>query len=274
MNRVFMGTELEGVVAFWRIWRRDGVAMAFSGHDRDFWLDGLLHRAAPGMVPSSVRRSRDLEPDAVEVEGALSHDSISEADLDAGRFDGARIAIGLVDWETLEASVLYRGTLGDIAHEGVRFEAELHSDKAALALDTVPRTSPTCRAEFCGKQCGVSQAKVTHEAILVSVDFESNAVVLETAGNAPDLLGGRVRWVGGPHAGTDMLVNGVQGEALILDTELSSSVAQGDRAMVIEGCDHTLSTCHDRFGNAVNFRGEPFLPGNDMLVRYPTGSTT
>jgi len=45
------------------------------------------------------------------------------------------------------------------------------------------------------------------------------------------------------------------------------------RAQVLEGCDHTLQTCGTRFGNAINFQGEPFLPGNDLIVRYglPTG---
>ena len=37
---------------------------------------------------------------------------------------------------------------------------------------------------------------------------------------------------------------------------------------VREGCDRTLETCQARFGNAVNFQGEPFLPGNDQLARY------
>lgn len=35
-----------------------------------------------------------------------------------------------------------------------------------------------------------------------------------------------------------------------------------------EGCDHRIATCSGRFGNAVNFQGEPFLPGNDHLSRY------
>jgi hypothetical protein len=44
--------------------------------------------------------------------------------------------------------------------------------------------------------------------------------------------------------------------------------AIGTKAELIEGCDHTITTCATRFGNAVNFRGEPFLPGNDLLARY------
>ena len=30
-----------------------------------------------------------------------------------------------------------------------------------------------------------------------------------------------------------------------------------------------FATCRDRFANAQNFRGEPHLPGNDLLTRYP-----
>jgi uncharacterized phage protein (TIGR02218 family) len=46
------------------------------------------------------------------------------------------------------------------------------------------------------------------------------------------------------------------------------AVAVGDRAEVIEGCDKTIATCAARFANAVNFRGEPYLPGIDLLTRY------
>ena len=64
--------------------------------------------------PSAIRRSADFEPDSAEVEGALSHDSIPAADLAKGRFDGARVLIGVVDWETQTREVLYRGTIGTV----------------------------------------------------------------------------------------------------------------------------------------------------------------
>ena len=43
------------------------------------------------------------------------------------------------------------------------------------------------------------------------------------------------------------------------------------RVRLTEGCDKQLSTCRDRFANAVNFRGEAHLPGNDLMTRYPGG---
>ena len=30
-----------------------------------------------------------------------------------------------------------------------------------------------------------------------------------------------------------------------------------------------LSTCKTRFNNVINFRAEPFIPGNDLMVSYP-----
>jgi len=43
----------------------------------------------------------------------------------------------------------------------------------------------------------------------------------------------------------------------------------GCRVELREGCDKRFATCVSRFDNAVNFRGEPHLPGNDLLTRYP-----
>ena len=45
----------------------------------------------------------------------------------------------------------------------------------------------------------------------------------------------------------------------------------GARVELIEGCDKSLATCAARFANALNFRGEPYLPGMDLLTRYPGG---
>lgn len=269
MSRVWFAEELETAATFWRVMRRDGVTLGFTTHDRDLWFDGVLHRAAPGMTPSAIRRSADLDADSAEVEGALSHDAITGADLAAGRFDGAALRVGLVDWESGARDCLYRGAIGSVAQEEGRFTAELVSRKAALLADPVPRTSPTCRAAFCGPGCNLSPVRFTHEAVLVAIDAERNAVTLDTPAAPRDLAGGFLRWLDGPHAGLTMTIMLADEDGLVLDTPLDPALAPGLRAVVREGCDRTLDTCAARFGNAVNFQGEPFLPGNDLLTRYP-----
>lgn len=269
MNRIWFSDRLETVAMFWRVLRRDGVALGFTTHDRDLWFGGLLHRAAPGMIPSSLRRSGDFEPDSAEVRGALTHDALSAADLAMGRFDGAQVRIGLVDWETLEHDVLYAGSLGEIVEEDGRFTAGLISRKAELLRDPVPRTSPMCRAAFCGPGCTLSALSFTHEARVMATAFGDNAVTLATGASPETLVGGVLRWLDGPQAGLSMDVMATGASGVVLATPLDPALAPGTRAIVREGCDHTLGTCAARFGNAANFQGEPFLPGNDMIVRYP-----
>lgn len=268
MSHVFFTSELEGIATFWRIFRRDGIALGFTSHDRDLWFDGLLHRAAPGMVPSAIRRTADLSPDSSEVDGVLSHDSIAASDLAGGRYDDAAIAIGAVDWETLDRAILYNGTIASVSGDGDRFSADIRSIKHDLERDFVPRTSPTCRAVFCGPGCTLSAARFTREAIVTTVDREANActfgVIVPT-----DFVGGELMWVDGDAAGsTSEIVSGESG-ALVLSQPLPDMLKPGDIARLREGCDHTLATCNDRFANAANFQGEPFLPGNDLLSRYP-----
>lgn len=267
MSRVYYSAETEALATFWRIHRRDGLTLGFTSHDRDLWFDGIVHRAAPGMVPSAVRRSAGLDADLADVEGVLSHDAIAAPDLAEGRFDGASVVIGVVDWENLDHAALYRGTIGTVSDEGQAFTAQLRSAKALLDSAPVPRTSPTCRALFCGPGCTLPAARYTHDIRVASTHPAHNRVNLTGGPGAEALTDGWLRWLDGPHAGLTMLIVESDAGGIMLDAPLSPAVQPGMRVSVREGCDHTIRTCADRFGNAVNFQGEPFLPGNDLMVR-------
>ncbi|MBS0476361.1 MAG: DUF2163 domain-containing protein [Proteobacteria bacterium] len=270
MTRTWFSQPLECVATFWRVARRDGVSLGFTTHDNDLWFDGVLHRAAPGMVPSAIRRSADFEPDSAEVQGALSHDSIAASDLALGRYDGAAVLIGVVDWESLERHVLYRGSIGTVAEEAGAFTATLQSRKAELQRDPVPRTSPSCRAVFCGPGCNLSASRFSRMARLLSFDPPGNCATLLEPLPLQGFVGGHLRWLDGPLAGTTMGIVAAQGGALVFDTPIDLPPPPGCAVLLREGCDRTLATCAARFANAVNFQGEPFLPGNDLVTRYPS----
>ena len=205
MTRIFFDRPLDTVATFWRVHRRDGVALGFTTHDRDIWVDGLLHRAGPGMVPSAIRRTVDFSDDAAEIEGALSHDAITESDLASGRYDGARVAVGAIDWEMGAAEILYRGTIESVGRESGSFTARLRSAKAVLARDTIPRTSPGCRARFCDRGCTLSPARFTHRAIVTGIDRDADRVSFAIADPAR-FAEGEVRWLDGPQTGLSAIV--------------------------------------------------------------------
>lgn len=267
---VFLEAELTTIALCWRLERRDGVAMGFTTHDRDLAIGGLLYRAAPGMLPSAITLSDGFSADSIDVEGALSSAAITGLDLRAGRWDGASVRVFMVDWEAPEGEFLpvARGELGEVSIQGDAFVAELRGPAALLDRAVVEQTAPECRAMLGDKRCRVDMAgRVILTRIASLVDEEIVEVEAAPAGNAYGY--GRLRWLGGANSGLESAVLRSDGVRLTLREPPALAAAIGDLVELHEGCDKSLATCAGRFGNAANFRGEPHLPGMDLLTRYP-----
>ncbi|MDT0576535.1 DUF2163 domain-containing protein [Croceicoccus sp. F390] len=270
MNRHWFAGELETVASFWRLYRRDGITFGFTSHDRDLVFDDIRHRASPGLVHSAVRLTSGLEPDSAEAHGAFTHEAITSDDIAQGCYDSATVEMGLVDWRNMEHKTLFGGSIGAVNHDEFEFTAELESAKSVLRKEPVPRTSPSCRALFCGPGCNLPAPRFTHEVFIGAVDPQTQEISL--SGDALDpmlLLEGTLRWIDGPAAGSSHRIVAINDGKLVLDPVLRTRPNAGTRAIAREGCDHRVQTCADRFGNVANFRGEPFLPGNDSISRYP-----
>lgn len=268
----FLQPELTTIAFCWRIERRDGVAIGFTTHDRDLETDGLVYRAAPGMLPSAIALSDGFEPDMLDVSGALTSDAISEADLKAGRWDGAAVSIFMVDWEDPEGGRLQlaRGELGEVAVRGDAFEAELRGPTAELERAAVEQTSPQCRAELGDKRCRVDMAGRVRVTRVVGVPGEDRVEVEGFSADANAYGYGRLRWISGPNSGLESAVLSSAGAALTLREPPHFAPAVGDLVELTEGCDKAFASCRARFANALHFRGEPHLPGMDLLTRYPS----
>lgn len=271
MTDAWLAGPLTSVAYGWRLERRDGVTLGFTSHDRDVEVDGLLLRAAPGMMPSSITESLGLEVDGLDVRGVLTADAIRVDDLHAGRWDGARLSIFLFDWTDPQAGtrILAVGELGAVTHSGDSFGAEFRGPAAKLDRPVGPYTSPGCRAEFCDVACGLSAARFSIERRATSISGTTIGFSEPLPGPANAFALGRLRWLDGRNCGlwSEVLASGSSSVELI--NAPAFRVIANARVMLVEGCDKTISTCAARFGNAINFRGEPFLPGNDLLTRYP-----
>ena len=258
--------DLTSLAFCWRLERRDGVVLGFTSHDRDLDLGGLTYRAAPGMVPSAIERRDSLDPDTMELSGALTSSLITDADLLAGRWDGARLRVMAVNWADPADNPVFlaRGELGSVESDGLSFSAELRGPSALLEAPVVEETSPECRAELGDRRCRVDMAGRRTLARIVSAN---GAVV--TVDNGPgDYAFGTLRWLDGANAGLTGAIMASSGPQVELREPPPFVPGPGAMVELIEGCDKRLTTCVARFANAANFRGEPHLPGNDLLVRY------
>jgi len=263
--------EVTTLAFCWRLQRRDGVALGFTSHDRDLEIEGFRYRAAPGMAPSAISKSDGLDVDTLDVAGALTSDAISKADLAAGRWDGAQLWLAAVDWSDPDAEPVHlaRGELGEVGITDGAFTAELRGPTALLERPVVEATSPECRAELGDKRCRIDLAARTRFArIAVAIDaatFDVDAG--EPSDNAYGY--GRLRWIGGGNSGLSSAILRSDGARLYLHEPPPVAVAVGTLVELTEGCDKIFATCRDRFANGENFRGEPHLPGADLLTRYP-----
>ena len=267
-----MSDQLLTLALCWRVERRDGVMLALTDHDRDLVVDGVTYRAAPGMVPSAIVRGEGLDADTMEVSGALGVGAFRRDDLLAGRWDGARVVIGAVDWSdpARAAIALGEGRIGEVALDGHGFTAELRGAQAQLERPASEATSPTCRATLGDQRCRVAMAPRRRFARVAAC--AGAEVTLESGAPVDDAYGdGVLRWFGGANAGLTSAITRSAGAVLTLRDTPLFAVAPGVLVEVTEGCDRRLATCAGRFGNVRNFRGEPHLPGIDLLTRYPGG---
>lgn len=263
--------ELTRVALCWWVERADGVGIGFTSHDRMLVVDGRDHAAAPGMVPSAVTRSAGFDVATLDVKGALTSDRVTAADLAAGRWDGARVRMFAVDWGDPGGPrvELARGEIGDVSVADGAFTAELRGSTAVLERAVVEQTSPECRASLGDRRCRVDMAGRVAVARVAEV-VSGQVLVLDRAEPEANAYGyGRVRFLDGANAGLSVAVTASDGDRITLRDPPRLSVAAGERIELRQGCDRLLATCAGRFANVVNFRGEPHLPGNDLLTRYP-----
>lgn len=260
--------ELTSLALCWRIERSDGAGLGLTSHDAPVTADGVTFVPSPGILPAAVTRSLGVKPSSAEVEGSLSSDAIGERDLALGRWNGAGVRLSAVDWLEPDASAiqLVAGELGEVSVEGDSFSAELRGAAARLDSPVGPATSPECRARFGDKYCRVDLAGRSIRAAVVSADG-ADLFLDRAVGEA--FLFGRLRFVSGENSGLTTTVLAVSGDIVRVRDLPRGTVLPDCRVELREGCDKRFVTCSGRFDNAVNFRGEPHLPGNDLLTRYP-----
>ncbi|WP_339913283.1 DUF2163 domain-containing protein [uncultured Brevundimonas sp.] len=117
----------------WRLTRRDGVVTGFTDHDRDLTVDGVVCRAASGWMAGAGESAVGSTAGSFVASGGLDDDALTEADIRAGRYDGARVALWRVDWREPTLAVrLWTATLTRLRREGEGLVAEMEGPLAAL----------------------------------------------------------------------------------------------------------------------------------------------
>ena len=262
--------EVTTLSTCWRLERADGWVRGFTDHDRDLVVDGLAHTASTGFLPSAIKSGADLSVDNLDVDGFLDDDALTASDLTAGLFDGARIEIYLVNWADLGQGrvLLRRGTLGEVKRADRRFSAEVRGVANRLQQTQGRLYSRLCRTDLGSAECTVDLGPLTDDLAIQAVTA-GDAFLIPTARPSGFYAFGTCTFLTGANAGASVEILGHVAQAVTLFTPMPRPILVGDQVRLVAGCDKTIETCHARYGNVLNFRGEPHIPGNDKVFSYP-----
>lgn len=92
----------------------------------------------------------------------------------------------------------------------------------------------------------------------------------------PDLLpwfvAGKVTWLTGANAGVRAEIKAwdAASSQVTLFLPPTFPIAAAETLTLTGGCDKRRQTCSGRFANIANMRGEPYLPGLDVALSYPS----
>lgn len=261
----------------WRVTRRDGVVMGFTDHDRAIAFDGVDYEPEAGFDPSAVERTTGLSADTHEVTGALSSEKIAPDDIVRGVYDGAEVAVFLVDWSDPSVRLLLsRGLIGEIRRSDGVFEAEVTGLSDRLNQPFGRAYLAGCRARLGDAACGVDLSRPEFRGLGAVSAVAAPQLYHATGLGAFEhdwFTGGRLVWTSGANVGLAGHVKAqpVAGAEAVIELWLAPpmAVAPGDGFEVFAGCEKTAETCRRKFDNMANFRGFPHMPGDDTVAGYP-----
>lgn len=143
----------------WIVVRSDGMRLGFTDHDRDLVVDGVTCKAGGGWSPGAADSAVGYAPGQASALGVLDAAGITEGDLAAGLYDGARVAALRVDWSAPYRVVrLWTATITAVTREGEAFTAALAGPAADLERVAGRTFTRLCDARLGDERCGIAPA--------------------------------------------------------------------------------------------------------------------
>jgi uncharacterized phage protein (TIGR02218 family) len=264
----------------WAITRADGVVLGFTDHDQPMGFDGYSFKAGTGLTALALQQTTGLSVDNTEAIGGFSDASVREADIDAGRFDGAEVRCWQVNWADVSVRwLMFRGSIGQLRRAGGAFHAELRGLSEALNRPLGRVYQKPCTAVLGDDACRFAldtpgyREEVPVEQVLRGQEFRWQ----DLAGFEPGWFArGQLELLSGAAQGLSGAIKQDRsegsGRVIELWQPIRAEVLPGDVVRLQAGCDKRMESCRLKFNNLINNQGFPDIPGEDWVMSVPKQS--
>lgn len=264
--------DTTNIVKCWKITLKDSSIIGFTTNSEDFNYNNIKYNSFSSGDVGNIESNLDIEEDSFEFSNMISSELIAESDILSGKYDNATIEIFLIDIQNQSNGkvTLLNGVISDIECKGNMFTAKVKGLKDSIDKTIGEVYSPLCRCRFCDTKCGLEETNFTFSATITNVSdavtfITDDATILSKTTGYFD--NGIIEFTSGNNKGQKMEIKQYANGTFILSLNLPNELKVGDAFNVIAGCDKKFATCCDAFDNAVNFRGEPHLPGIETLLK-------
>jgi uncharacterized phage protein (TIGR02218 family) len=252
----------------WKIERTDNTTYRFTDHDRPLFVDGEEYTPV-GSPSASARQKTEGIGRAmnVEIRGVIDSNAISDDDLHAGRFRGARVTEFVVDWRFPWAGKfqVFVYWIRETTYDQETWTAQCEGLLCRMKNKVGQVLTRTCRHTLGDAMCRVNLAPFTVvDEVEVVIEDRVEFVAANITGDEEYYNGGNLTWITGQNMNIVSEVKSFKSNGIFrLQLMTPFPIAAGDRFSVVPGCDKNLTTCKNKFNNVVNFGGFPHLVGVD-----------
>lgn len=262
-----------------------------TDHNTSLDYEGNTYTPVAGMSVTATESNEGVSPSNFQARGILASSSILDADLAAGRFQGALIIENVVDarfpWAGTYSTQRFRvGAVEWNEQTGV-WESEV-STLADFFQGSIGHVyTRKCRWRFGDSRCGINLASYASGGEVTNISslptFLNTLTPSEEAGYFDD---GVLTWLTATNSGNVGTFQVVKthlaaGGSILLQTQPPYAISVGDTFSVTPGCNKLLGInadgtidldghCIHRFANGANHGGFFALPTNDKVFSTPT----
>jgi uncharacterized phage protein (TIGR02218 family) len=257
----------------------------FTDHTEPLVLfDEAEYKAMNGMDSTAVRKEAGTADTNQEATGIISDSDITYDMLQSGSFNGAQIDEYLVDWRQPFVGPIdhVRYFVREVSFDGVSWTADMTGITYGLSQPTGDTWGPMCRVPlfsqgFLAGKCNLAAAPFAENATIDSTTDPRQAFIITPSNSLWQVSNygndGTCEIKTGPNAGFTTSIktyvsSGPSQYVVTLQQRTPSDLTAADAVYLLPGCDHVLTgDCQTKFDNAINFQGEPYIPGGDLARR-------
>ncbi|NRB10794.1 MAG: phage BR0599 family protein [Rickettsiaceae bacterium] len=261
MGNMFNLKQAKAVYYCFHIKYLCGKQLFLTSNDQDITINNISYKTSSGL---SLKEANFTDSG---LSTAILHGIFVEtAIIRNSQILGARIDIKTVNekqqlWDFISLYVT------KFQQKELDFYLECQSEVIKYNKSLLKIYSQTCRANFADNSCGIDISKFSKALQIIKI--EENVVTCEeiSKDNNYFKLGIAVFKVknGGDLLTFKYRIVANSNETLELEGTPTLEIQQAKMVTIIPGCDKQFITCHQKYKNSINFRGEPFIPDDKVL---------